>query len=131
MLKKEFEELAGYKVSDHLYHEVIEPMYMATDLPKQTFVKVVDFSKYTQITLEDLVEKLRECAEHLKKAGDSYVRLGTLHHVSSLLENIDALNMESGTWGVLDLKWDTNDNGKPYPKRLYIDDDYYDLVKEA
>lgn len=43
MTKKEFETLYGHEVSSNDYNNVIEPMYMATDLSKQDFVKM--FSK--------------------------------------------------------------------------------------
>lgn len=42
MMWKEFEELAGYEVSFDTYEKVIEPMYMATDLSKADFVKVIN-----------------------------------------------------------------------------------------
>ena len=42
MMWKEFEELAGYAVSFETYNNVIEPMYMATELSKQDFVKIIN-----------------------------------------------------------------------------------------
>lgn len=42
MMKQEFEALAGYKVSTEDYNNIIEPMYMATDLSKQEFVKTIN-----------------------------------------------------------------------------------------
>ena len=42
MMWKEFEELAGYEVSFETYNNVIEPMYMATNMSKQEFVKVLN-----------------------------------------------------------------------------------------
>lgn len=42
MMWKEFEELAGYEVSFETYDKVIEPMYMATELSKQDFVKIIN-----------------------------------------------------------------------------------------
>lgn len=46
MMWKEFEELAGYKVTYEDYNNVIEPMYMATNLSKQEFVKVIDRKRF-------------------------------------------------------------------------------------
>ena len=40
MMKIEFEALAGYEVSVSDYDNIIEPMYMATELNKAEFVKV-------------------------------------------------------------------------------------------
>lgn len=42
MMKQEFERLAGYEVSAEDYNNIIEPMYMATDLSKQEFVKTIN-----------------------------------------------------------------------------------------
>ena len=42
MMKQEFEALAGYEVSAEDYANVIEPMYMATSLSKQEFVKTIN-----------------------------------------------------------------------------------------
>lgn len=42
MMKQEFEALAGYEVSAEDYNNIIEPMYMATDLSKQDFVKTIN-----------------------------------------------------------------------------------------
>lgn len=42
MQKEEFEALAGVKVTDEMYYKVIEPMYLATSLKKQEFVKLID-----------------------------------------------------------------------------------------
>lgn len=42
MTKHEFETLAGYEVSTESYNEIIEPMYMATNLTKQEFVKTIN-----------------------------------------------------------------------------------------
>lgn len=39
MMKHEFEALAGYEVSFEDYNRIIEPMYMATELSKEDFVK--------------------------------------------------------------------------------------------
>lgn len=40
MMKIEFEALAGYEVSVSDYDNIIEPMYMATNLNKAEFVKL-------------------------------------------------------------------------------------------
>lgn len=39
MMKHEFEALAGYEVSNEDYDNIIEPMYYATNLSKQDFIK--------------------------------------------------------------------------------------------
>jgi len=42
MMKQEFEALAGYEVSTEDYNNIIEPMYMATNLDKAEFVKTIN-----------------------------------------------------------------------------------------
>lgn len=42
MTKFEFEKIAGYEVSNEDYNNIIEPMYYATDLNKQDFVKTLN-----------------------------------------------------------------------------------------
>lgn len=42
MMKQEFEKLAGYEVSAEDYNNIIEPMYSATNLSKQDFVKTIN-----------------------------------------------------------------------------------------
>lgn len=44
MMKSEFEKLAGYEVSNSDYIEIIEPMYMATNLSKEEFIGVQPWS---------------------------------------------------------------------------------------
>lgn len=39
MMKHEFERLAGYRVSNETYKNIVEPMYMNTDWDKAEFVK--------------------------------------------------------------------------------------------
>lgn len=75
MMKYEFEELAGYEVTVEDYDNIIEPMYMATDLSKAEFVKVVDRKRFEvkkektteQIELENnLKEELATINEDIK-----------------------------------------------------------------
>lgn len=42
MMKHEFEELAGYEVTNETYDNIIEPMYMATNLSKGEFIKTLN-----------------------------------------------------------------------------------------
>lgn len=42
MLKQEFERLAKIEVSDETYSKIVEPMYMATGLTKDEFIKILN-----------------------------------------------------------------------------------------
>lgn len=46
MMKQEFERIAGYEVSTDDYNNIIEPMYLATDLSKQDFVKTINRKRF-------------------------------------------------------------------------------------
>ena len=52
MMKHEFEALAGYEVSYEDYDKIIEPMYMATTLSKEEFVKVIDKKRFAIVKKE-------------------------------------------------------------------------------
>lgn len=41
-MKHEFEQIAGYEVSNETYDTIIEPMYMATAMSKQDFIKTLN-----------------------------------------------------------------------------------------
>lgn len=70
MMWKEFEKLAGYEVSYKDYSEVIEPMYMATNLSKKDFVKVLDRKQFDldyrrKMVEKKLVKEMKELAEEM------------------------------------------------------------------
>ena len=46
MMQFEFERIAGYKVSNEDYENIIEPMYMATGLDKYEFVGVINRERF-------------------------------------------------------------------------------------
>lgn len=46
MMQYEFEALAGYEVSTKDYNEVIEPMYMATNMNKLDFVQCISRKRF-------------------------------------------------------------------------------------
>lgn len=65
MMKHEFEALAGYEVSREDYYDIIEPMYMATDLSKQDFVKCIDRKRFALPTKAEMLREMRKEAKHL------------------------------------------------------------------
>ena len=72
MMKIEFEALAGYEVSVSDYDNIIEPMYMATQLSKAEFVKVICKERFALQSREEIVQEMKELAGHLKKTCDHY-----------------------------------------------------------
>lgn len=72
MMKHEFEALAGYEVSAEDYNKIIEPMYMATDLSKEEFVKVVSKSRFALTPLPKMERWMKKIAAHLKETCTHY-----------------------------------------------------------
>ena len=67
MMKEEFENIAGYKVTGYDYRKIIEPMYMSTSLSKEEFVKSIN-RKYFELTPEKKdIEEIRNYATELQQ----------------------------------------------------------------
>ena len=77
MMHNEFLELAGvtdFEVPYNVYAEVIEPMYMGTDLSKQDFVKFINIKGIIANT-ENPARYAKEIAEaHARKDFDEVIR---------------------------------------------------------
>ena len=58
MMKNEFEVLAGYEVSVSDYDNIIEPMYMATELNKAEFVKVISKERFALKSREEPIQEI-------------------------------------------------------------------------
>lgn len=65
MMKHEFEELAGYEVTWDDYNNIIEPMYMAVNMDKADFVKVISKERFALPTKEQMIRQMRKIAKHI------------------------------------------------------------------
>lgn len=72
MMKREFENIAGYEVSWDDYDKIIEPMYSATNLSKEEFVKTLNKKRFALVPLKTLVKRMQKEAEHLKETCTHY-----------------------------------------------------------
>ena len=72
MMKHEFEAIAGYEVSVSDYDNIIEPMYMATQLSKADFVKVISKERFALKSREELIQEMKELAGHLKDTCEHF-----------------------------------------------------------
>ena len=72
MMKHEFENIAGYEVSWDDYDKIIEPMYSATNLSKEEFVKTLNKKRFALTPLKTLVKRMQKEAEHLKETCTHY-----------------------------------------------------------
>lgn len=86
MMKEEFERLAGYEVSFEDYNKVIEPMYMATNLSKEEFVKVIDKKRFALKTKEQFINEMKKLAKHLYDTCSQYYDSETREHLKKLAD---------------------------------------------
>lgn len=55
MMHREFEELSGITVSWKVYHDIIEPMYIAADVDKREFVKMLNLDYFNSTPCRSFV----------------------------------------------------------------------------
>ena len=72
MMQQEFEQLAGYEVSYEDYVDIIEPMYLAVDLPKSEFVQCINKKRFALPTLKSIIRNMQQCAESLYESCTHY-----------------------------------------------------------
>lgn len=86
MMKHEFEAIAGYEVSVSDYDNIIEPMYMATNLNKAEFVKVISKERFALKNREELIQEMKKIAEHLKQTCDHFTDYEAKEKLEALAE---------------------------------------------
>lgn len=86
MMKHEFETIAGYEVSEEDYRKIIEPMYMATDLSKEEFVKVINKKRFAIKSKKELVCEMKKIAKHLKDTCDHFTDFAAKEQLEKLAE---------------------------------------------
>lgn len=86
MMKYEFEQIAGYEVSDKDYNEIIEPMYMATNLDKAEFVKTLDKKRFALKPLKKIEKEMKEIAKHLRETCTHYTDWEAKDRLAELAE---------------------------------------------
>ena len=78
MMKQEFEELAKVKVTEEVYSKVIESMYLATDLPKREFIKLLNLKALAiQESREKDIKKMcvRDRSGYMKTPNGCYCHI--------------------------------------------------------
>lgn len=71
MMKEEFEAIIGYEVTESGYRNVIEPMYMATNLSKQEFAKVVNAKQFKVEKSQERIDFENELKSKIEEARES------------------------------------------------------------
>ena len=87
MMQAEFEKLAGYEVSTVDYQEIIEPMYMATNLDKAEFVECLNKKRFALPPLKNLIAEMKECAAILKENCTHFIDNETKDYLDGLVND--------------------------------------------
>ena len=129
MLKLEFERLAGYEVSDDDYNKIIEPMYMATDLTKEEFVKVIDKKRFSLKPKEQLLIKMRKIASRIKANCEYYTDYEAIEELNALAEEYKERVLAFGY--IINTKYTLGEcRGCSYPAEIdYYDNEYHTIVR--
>lgn len=85
MMKHEFEQLAGYEVTWEDYNNIIEPMYMATNLDKKDFIRTLNKQRFAVKAKEKYVRKLKMLARSLKDTCEHYTDTETLEEFTKTI----------------------------------------------
>ncbi len=78
MMKQEFEQLAKIEVTEETYTKVIEPMYLATDLSKEDFIKSLNLKSLTTLkVIKKAIKKMlvRDRSGFMKTPNGSYYHI--------------------------------------------------------
>jgi len=84
MMQHEFEALAGYEVTFEDYNNIIEPMYMATNLSKAEFVKTIDKKRFALKTENQILSRMKKLAKHLAETCEHYTDWDAKHEFEAL-----------------------------------------------
>ena len=128
MMKGEFEELAGYEVTFEDYSNIIEPMYMAVNLSKQEFVKVIDRKRFDfrakekaekKAMIKAMKEIAEERAQNCEHFSDYEAEEKLMQIARNFMEKFFPKNL--GYHGDIERKhWGDNVHGCTYPAELVI-----------
>lgn len=86
MMHNEFEALAGYEVSFEDYTNIIEPMYMASNLSKEEFVKCIDKKRFALKPIHVIEKEMKKIAQGLKETCTHYTDYEAEEQLIKLVE---------------------------------------------
>lgn len=138
MMKQEFEAIAGYEISTEDYINIIEPMYMAVNLSKSEFVKVIDKKRFALPTKPQLIKDMKKEANHLFEICGRYTdyesedRLDVMaKQYAKRFYGIDWANdPEAWVYFTKGYECEQFQRGCSYPKKLHIgrNDTEYEII---
>ena len=125
MMWKEFEEIAGYEVSYEDYSKIIEPMYMAVDVDKATFCKMLDKKAFALPTRRELVTKMKKLAHRLAETCEHFTDYATKEELERVLNaygkqfyHIDPCKWATGGWHTTSGYTFPNGRGCSFPREV-------------
>lgn len=133
MMKHEFEALAGYEVSEKDYSGIIEPMYMATNLSKEDFVKVINKSRFALKTKKEMVKEMKKIAEHLKKTCEHYTDYEAKEQLEAIAEEYKERFSPDGGYLIntrYTLEYLGECRGCSYPAEIEVYDRNYHTIEK-
>jgi len=86
MMKHEFEQIAGYEVSATDYYDIIEPMYLATNLSKEEFVKTLSKKRFAVKPLKSFIKEMKKLASELKESCTHYTDYEKKEKLDSIIK---------------------------------------------
>ena len=91
MMWQEFESIAGYEVTFEDYSKIIEPMYMALDMDKHEFVKLLDRKRFDYKAKEKaekkaMIKAMREIAEERAQNCEHFSNYDAENKLSELAD---------------------------------------------
>ena len=136
MMWEEFENLAGYQVSFKDYSEIIEPMYMATNLSKQEFVKCIDKKRFALRTDKQLVQEMRKLAKHLMETCEGYTDFDSQKRLEELAKEYGDRFWGGFEWYIHTETtggrfWNAPGRGCSFPAKLVFYCDKYGTTHEV
>ena len=127
MMHEEFEKMAGYRIAYKYYHEIVEPMYMASDLSKQEFIALVNFRDYATLKEKQIVEQMRQIAGVMHDSDETFneTYLARLNNLLDSLKDVRGFDNEP-MYPNAKYKWGLHGD-HPFPAHLDLHGDHVEM----
>lgn len=124
MMKQEFEKLANIEVTEETYTTVIEPMYSATNLSKQDFIKTLNLKFFKKNTIKQIIVKSISITD---RSGCRKTPNGCYYHV----EYVELVDIDIASGKVLVRKLSEENKRKLIEQGIDLNLSYnYDYLNE-
>lgn len=132
MMQHEFEALAGYEVTSDDYENIIEPMYMAVNLSKQEFVKIIDKKRFALKTKKQIIAEMKKLAKNLMETCDHYTDFETKEKLNELLAELTERFYTGAYTFIQTATTSPNNRGCSFPEyiSIYYGERYHETLSE-